>query len=61
MYGGAIEGVFWLTHFAAKRRIRADISFYVVSAGGARYPAENYNRLFLLCSILKRARQKFTA
>ena len=43
MYGGAIEGVFWLTHFAAKRGIRADISFYVVSADGARYPTENYN------------------
>ena len=61
MCGGAIEGVFWLTHFAAKRGIRADISFYFVSADGARYLTGNYNRLFLLCSILKRARQKFTA
>ena len=61
MYGGAIGDVFRLTHFAAKRGIRADISFYVVSADGARYPPENYGRLFLLCSILKRARQKFTA
>ena len=45
MYGGAMEGVLWLTHLAAKRGIRAYISLYVVSADGARYPTENYKPL----------------